>query len=91
MSKPLGVVQVLMAGEAVENGLREQSGQGVPPILTGAGVDDNLGRPVRHLQHVVEFAMGELRRPRSRPNREEQAKDCKLQLAALENPRARTS
>ena len=50
MSHTLGVVHVLVASEASENGLSKQSGEGVSPVLAGAGVaidvastTDNMG------------------------------------------------
>ena len=59
MPKPLSVVHVLIAGEASKDGLPEQSGQGVPAILAGAGVGQNLARHVRQSERVVEFSVGE--------------------------------
>jgi hypothetical protein len=59
MPKPLGVVHVLIAGEASKDGSPEQSGQAMPPILAGARVGQNLARNVRQSECVVEFAVGE--------------------------------
>ena len=59
MPKPLGVVYVFVAGEASKDGLPEQPCQGVPAILTGAGVGQNLARHVRQSERVVEFAVGQ--------------------------------
>jgi len=55
MAQGLSVVPVLIAGEASKDRLPEQPCQGVPAILTGAGVGQNLARHVRQSECVVEF------------------------------------
>jgi hypothetical protein len=59
MPKALGVVQILIAGEATVDGLPEQSGQGVSPILASARIGQNLARHLCQSERVVEFAIGE--------------------------------
>jgi hypothetical protein len=59
MPKPLGVVYVLVAGEASKDGLPEQPCQGVPPILACSRVGQNIARHVRQSERVVEFAVGQ--------------------------------
>ena len=44
MPQALGIVHVLVSGEAAEDRLPKQSGQCVPAILASACVDENIAR-----------------------------------------------
>ena len=50
---------IFVAGEASKDGSPQQSCQGVPAILSGACLGQNLARHVRQSERVVEFAVGQ--------------------------------
>jgi hypothetical protein len=57
--QPLGVVHVLVAGEAAEHGLPQQADQGVPAVLAGARVRQCRARGGGQAKRVVELAVGQ--------------------------------
>jgi hypothetical protein len=65
MTQALGVVHVLVAGEASKDGLPEQPNERMPPVLAGAGVGERFARHGGKPKRVVEFAIGEQSRVRS--------------------------
>jgi|SRR5438552_10273454 len=62
-SEPVGIVHVLVAGEAPEHRLAKLGDQAVATVSPGAGVGENLGRHLRQAQGIVEFAEREARPP----------------------------
>jgi len=53
--EPVGIVHVLVAGEAPEHGLTKLGDQAVAPVPPRAGVGEHLGRHRREAERVVEF------------------------------------
>ena len=59
MGKPLGIVDILVAGEPTEHGLAEQPAQLVARVLATAAVEELRDRDVGKPEGIVEFAVGE--------------------------------
>ena len=59
MSKPLGVVHVLVAGEPTEHRLSKHADESVAAVFAGAGVGQSLACHLRQSERVVEFSIGE--------------------------------
>jgi hypothetical protein len=55
----VGVVHVLVAGEAAVDGLAQQIDEAVPAILAGATVGDDIARQRAQPEDLVEFAIGQ--------------------------------
>ena len=58
-SQAVGVVHVLIATEAAEDGLAKQSCQRMPAVLAGARVIETIANHVGQPERVIEFAIGE--------------------------------
>jgi len=59
-SRAVGVVYVLMATEAAEDGLAKQSRHRVPAVLAGARIDILMAGHVRQAERVIKLAAGRL-------------------------------
>ena len=59
MAKTAGVVDVLVSGEAAEDGLSEQLCQCVPAIPADARISEHFARHRAETERVVEFAIRE--------------------------------
>ncbi len=57
-SRAVGVVYVLMATEAAEDGLAKQSRHRVPAVLAGARIDRLMAGHVRQAERVIRLAAG---------------------------------
>ncbi len=57
-SRAVGVVYVLMATEAAEDGLAKQSNHRVPTVLAGARIDRLMAGHVRQAERVIRLAAG---------------------------------
>jgi len=57
--EPVGIVHVLVAGEAAEHRLAKLGDQAVATVPPGTGVGEHLGRHRREAEGVVEFAKRE--------------------------------
>ena len=58
-SQAVGVVHVLIATEAAEDGLAKQSCQRMPAVLAGARVNETIANHVGQPERVIEFTIGE--------------------------------
>ena len=58
-SQAVGVVHVLIATEAAEDGLAKQSCQRMPAVLSGARVNEIVASHVGQPERVIEFTIGE--------------------------------
>ena len=56
-AEPVGVVHVLVAGEAREDRLSQETGETVPTVVSGSWIGDKVCCRVCQTQGVVEFAM----------------------------------
>ena len=81
--EPVGVVHVLVSGEASIDGLAKQTDAAVPEVLAGAvianGVVDRRGQT----ESVVEFTVGE----QTRVGRDLRAMETQLQAAVETGPK----
>jgi hypothetical protein len=57
--EPLGVVDVLVAGEPAEHRLPKQAAQGVTRILTASAVEELSDCDIGELEGIVEFTVSE--------------------------------
>ena len=56
-AKTVGVVDILVSGEAREDRLAQETGKTMPAVLSRAQVGNRLCRHVRQTKRVVQFAM----------------------------------
>ena len=59
MRQPVGIVHVLVPGQAPEHGLAELSNQGVASVRAGPGVRQDLSSGLAQAEGIIEFAAGE--------------------------------
>jgi hypothetical protein len=57
VGQPIGVVDILVAGQAAEHGLTQQPGQQVTGVLAAAAVRENTPGQIGQAEGVVEFAI----------------------------------
>lgn len=82
MRQPVGIVDVLVSGEAAEHGLAQQPGQHVTGVLAPATVRQHAGGQVGQTQSVVQFAVGE----QSGVGRDPAAAELQLQAPVEPDP-----
>jgi hypothetical protein len=59
LGKPLGVVDILIAGESTEHRLAEQPTQLVAHVLTAAAIEELRDRDLGEPQDVIQLTVGE--------------------------------
>jgi hypothetical protein len=59
MRQPVGIVDVLIPGEATEDGLAELGCEGVAAVAARPGIGENLPGKFGQAESVIEFAEGE--------------------------------
>ena len=59
MGQTIGVVHVLIAGEAAEHRLAEQAGQQVPGVLAAAALGQRRASQIGQAERVVQFTVGQ--------------------------------
>ena len=57
--EPLGVVDVLVAGEPPKHRLSKQSAQRVTPVLAAAAIEELGDRDIAQPKRIIELAVGE--------------------------------
>lgn len=55
--QPVGIVDVLVAGEPAEDRLAREGDDAMQPVVTGARVDEMLAHQLVKTEHVVELAI----------------------------------
>jgi hypothetical protein len=59
VTKTLGIVHILIAGETAEHRLPQQTDQRMAPVLADAGISEHLTGQCGQPEHVIKFAIGE--------------------------------
>jgi hypothetical protein len=57
--EPVGIVHVLVAGEAPEHGLSQHPDQNMPAVPARASISQMLSRDYHQAEHVIQFAIGQ--------------------------------
>jgi hypothetical protein len=57
--QPVGIVHVLIPGEATKDGLTDLGCQGMAPVPPGSGIGESLPGKFRQAEGIIEFPEGE--------------------------------